>query len=150
VPAFANSDHPGAPAQGPDWVASVVNAIGASPYWDSTAIFVAWDDWGGWYDHVAPPQVDAMGLGFRVPVIVVSPYAKRGYVSHVTHESSGFLRYIEEVFGLPSLGTRDSIADDFNDCFDYTQTPKAYAAIATHHSVDFFLKQKPSGPPDDD
>jgi len=150
VPAFANSDHPGAPAQGQDWVASIVNAIGASPYWDSTAIFISWDDWGGWYDHVAPPQIDAMGLGFRVPVLVVSPYAKRGYVSHVTHESSGFLRYMEEIFNLPSLGTRDSIADDFSDCFDYKQTPIPFAVLKTSHTVEFFLHQKPSGPPDDD
>lgn len=150
VPAFNNSDHPGSPAQGPQWVANIVNAIGASSYWDSTTIFIAWDDWGGWYDHVNPPQVDSMGLGFRVPVIVVSPYAKQGYVSHVTHESSGFLRYIEEVFGLPSLGTRDSIADDFSDCFNYSQTVKPYAMIQTNLNTSFFLSQRPSGPPDDD
>jgi phospholipase C len=150
VPAFNNSDHPGAPAQGPDWVGSIVNAIGASQYWDSTAIFISWDDWGGWYDHVSPPQLDNMGLGFRVPVIVVSPYAQKGYVSHVTHEASGFLRYMEEVFELPSLGTRDSIADDFNDCFNYNQSPAAFVKLQTNHTPEFFLRQKPSGPPDDD
>jgi hypothetical protein len=128
VPAFNNSDHPGAPAQGPDWVASIVNAIGASKFWNSTTIFIAWDDWGGFYDHVPPPQTDDMGLGFRVPVIVVGPYARRGYISHVTHESSGFLRYMEEVFGLPSLGTRDSNADDFHDCFDYDAAAHALRA----------------------
>ncbi|MEO6990532.1 MAG: alkaline phosphatase family protein, partial [Candidatus Baltobacteraceae bacterium] len=63
-------------AFGPEWVASVVNAIGRGPDWNSTAIFVVWDDWGGWYDHVAPPQLDRMGLGFRVPFIVISPYAR--------------------------------------------------------------------------
>jgi phospholipase C len=150
VPAFNNSDHPGAPAQGPDWVASIVNAIGESPYWNSTTIFISWDDWGGWYDHVPPPQLDDMGLGFRFPVIVVSPYAKHGYVSHVTHESGGFLRYTEEIFGLPSLGTRDSISDDFSDCFDYAQQPAPYSHIHTGHTPAFFLTQKYSGPPDDD
>jgi len=150
VPTFNNSDHPGAPAQGPDWVASIVNAIGASPLWNSTAIFVSWDDWGGFYDHVPPPQVDDMGLGFRVPVIVVSPYARNGYVSHVQHESGSMLHYIETIFGLPSLGTRDSVSDDFSDCFDYTQKPTAYHKVTTGHSVAFFLAQKPSGPPDDD
>jgi phospholipase C len=150
VPAFNNSDHPGAPPQGPDWVASIVNAIGQSPYWNSTTIFISWDDWGGFYDHVAPPQIDAMGLGFRVPVLVVGPYAKRGYISHTTHEASGFLRYMEEVFNLPSLGTRDSIADDFSDCFDYTQAPIALPQVQTTHTVDFFMRQKGSGPPDDD
>jgi phospholipase C len=80
TPDRAFSDHSGAnaTAEGPDWVGDIVNAIGASPYWNSTAIFVTWDDWGGWYDHVAPPQVDVMGLGFRVPLIVISPYAQHG------------------------------------------------------------------------
>jgi phospholipase C len=150
VPSFNNSDHPGAPAQGPDWVASIVNAIGASKYWSSTTIFIAWDDWGGFYDHVPPPQTDDMGLGFRVPLLVLGPYAKRGYVSHVTHESSGFLRYMEKVFNLPSLGTRDTNADDFRDCFDYTQPPTPYFPLHVNHDAAFFLKQKNSGPPDDD
>jgi len=150
VPAFNNSDHPGAPPQGTAWVASIVSAIGQSQYWNSTAIFISWDDWGGWYDHVPPPQIDAMGLGFRVPVIVVSPYARHGYVSHVTHEAGGFLRYMEEVYGLGSLGTRDAASDDFGDCFDYTQTPAKFTPVPANRTAEFFLKQKPSGPPDDD
>jgi phospholipase C len=150
VPALNNSDHPGAPAQGPDWVATLVNAIGQSQFWNSTTIFIAWDDWGGFYDHVPPPQTDDMGLGFRVPVLVVGPFAKRGYVSHTTHESSGFLRYMEEVFSLPSLGTRDSTADDFRDCFYYTQRPTPFTPIPTKLPPSFFLQQKGSGPPDDD
>jgi phospholipase C len=150
VPSLANSDHPGAPPQGPDWVANIVNAIGKSKYWNSTTIFIAWDDWGGFYDHVPPPQMDDMGLGFRVPVIVVGPYVKRGYVSHVTHESSGFLRYTEEVFHLPSLGTRDVTADDFQDCFDMSQPPTPYTPVKTTHDAAFFLKQQPSGQPDTD
>lgn len=150
VPAFNNSDHPGAPAQGPDWVASIVNAIGSSKYWSNTTIFIAWDDWGGFYDHVPPPQTDDMGLGFRVPVLVVGPYAKRGYISHVTHESSGFLRYMEEIFNLPSLGTRDTNADDFRDCFDYSQPPTPFKPITTKLTPEFFLHQKGSGPPDTD
>jgi phospholipase C len=150
VPAFNNSDHPGAPAQGPDWVAGIVNAIGKSKYWDSTAIFISWDDWGGWYDHVPPPQVDNMGLGFRVPVIVVSPYAKHGYVSHVTHEFGSILHFTEEIFSLPSLNTRDAVSDDFSDCFDYSQSPAAYVEVKTGHTNAFFQEQPYSGPPDDD
>jgi len=150
VPTLNNSDHPGPPSYGPEWVASIVNAIGASPMWSSTAIFVSWDDSGGWYDHVPPPQVDNMGLGFRVPVIVISPYAKTGYVSHTQHEISSTLKFIEETFGVGSLGTRDSISDDFSDCFNYSQTPLAAPKIKTTHSAAFFLAQKPSGPPDDD
>src|ERR1700734_2933744 len=98
IPDFAHSDHPGSGNEGPDWVASIINAIGKSPFWNSTAIFISWDDWGGWYDHVDPPQVDAMGPGFRVPLLVVSPYAKHGYVTHHMHEASGFISFIEHNF----------------------------------------------------
>ena len=152
VPSFSFSDHasPGLTAEGPDWVANITNAIGASKYWDSTAIFVTWDDWGGWYDHVNPPQVDAMGLGFRVPLIIVSPYAKHGYISHTTHEFSGFLRYTEEVFNVASLGQRDVAADDFADCFDYTQTPQPYVPVAVAHPPSYFRTRPASGAPDDD
>lgn len=152
VPSFANSDHPG-PASttyGPQWVASIVNAVGESQYWDSTAILISWDDWGGFYDHVSPPQVDQMGLGFRVPLIVVSPYARPGYVSHVTHEFGSLLRFIEDAFHLPSLNTRDAVSDNLGDCFDFTQKPIPYEKIPTTLNARFFLDQKPSGPPDDD
>ncbi len=124
-PTGANSDHAGngqfgtkGNDTGPQWVASIVNAVGQSRYWQSTAIFIVWDDWGGWYDHVPPQQVDANGLGFRVPLIVVSPYAQQGYVSHVPHEFGSILRFTEETFNLPSLGGVDARADDLSDCFN--------------------------------
>ena len=141
VPGFAFSDHAGtgATAEGPDWVADIVNAIGASQYWNSTAIFITWDDFGGWYDHVAPPQTDSMGFGFRVPLIVVSPYAKRNYVSKSTHSFGSFLRYIEDVFDLPGLGTRDTNSDDFSDCFDYAQTPQPYTQLPVTFTPSFFI-----------
>jgi phospholipase C len=151
VPTYAHSDHPGSgTTEGPDWVTSIINAIGASKYWDSTAIFVSWDDWGGWYDHVNPPQVDSMGLGFRVPLLVVSPYARRGYVSHVTHEFSGFLSFIETIYALPNLNTRDGTADNLWDCFDFTQAPQPYIQIPTKLSAEDLIREKASGPPDDD
>ncbi|HEU5340523.1 alkaline phosphatase family protein [Edaphobacter sp.] len=150
VPSWKHSDHPGSGDEGPDWVASIVNAIGESPFWDSTAIFISWDDWGGWYDHVNPPRLDEMGLGFRVPVLVVSPYARHGYISHQTHEASGFLTYIEHNFGLPNLGTRDTHAAGFTDCFDYTQPPRAYIPLPTRHTPHYLIHEAPSGPPDDD
>ncbi len=153
VPDYNYSDHPGpnATAEGPDWVADVVNTIGASKFWNSTVILIAWDDWGGWYDHVNPPQVDKMGLGFRVPLIVVSPYAKHGYISHQQHEFGSFLRFTEEVFNLSSLGARDAMSDDLSDCFDFTQTPQPYVQIPVVFTPDYFLHEKPSDlPPDDD
>jgi phospholipase C len=152
TPQLAYSDHagPGCTKEGPSWVADIVNEIGASPFWDSTVIFISWDDWGGWYDHVPPPEVDNMGLGFRVPLIVVSPYARKGYISSQIHEFSGFLRYTEEVFTLPSLGARDATADDFADCFDYTQAVTPYTSIPAAYSPEYFEHEKPSGPPDND
>jgi phospholipase C len=150
VPDWPHSDHPGSGSEGPDWVASIVNAIGNSKFWDSTAIFVSWDDWGGWYDHVDPPRFDAMGPGFRVPLLVVSPYAKHGYVSHHVHEASGFIAFIEYNFDLGTLGTRDAGADAFADCFDYHQTPAPFVAIKTAVTADQLIREKPGGPPDDD
>ncbi|HEY1805596.1 MAG TPA: alkaline phosphatase family protein [Terracidiphilus sp.] len=150
IPDYAHSDHPGAGSEGPAWVAAIVNAIGNSQYWNSTAIFITWDDWGGWYDHVSPTKVDEMGPGFRVPLLIVSPYAKSGYISHHFHEASGFIKFIEHNFDLGTLGSRDAGTDAFSDCFDYTQAPAAFAPIPTKVSADQILRELDSGPPDDD
>ena len=99
-------------------------------YWDSTAIFVMWDDYGGWYDHVPPPMVDYDGLGIRVPLIIVSPYAKKGYVSHVQFEHGSLLRFIEDRFSLPHLGATDARANSpALDCFNFSAPPRAFAPI---------------------
>ncbi len=87
----------------------MVNVIGSSKYWNNTVIFVTWDDWGGWYDHVQPQIYNPYELGFRVPLIVISPYAKPGYVSHVHHEFGSILKFVEEQFGLGSLGYTDGV-----------------------------------------
>ena len=94
-----------------------------SKSWPSTAIFVTWDDFGGYYDHVAPPAVDGVGLGPRVPLLVISPYAKPGYISHQQGEFASFDKFIETEFGLPSLGQRDSLpaTSDLTDFFDFNQ-----------------------------
>lgn len=108
---------------GENWTVQQINAIMQGPDWPSTAIFLVWDDWGGWYDHVAPPSVDQYGLGPRVPFMVISPYAKPGYISHTQYEFSSFLKFIEERFGLLPLTARDAAANDILDAFDFTQTP---------------------------
>lgn len=161
VPSAQNSDH-AFPKQnlprdiavsgqyGPEWVASVVNSIGRSPLWSSTAIFVVWDDWGGWYDHIAPPQLDRMGLGPRVPFIVISPWAKRHYVSHVQHEFGSLLKFTELAFGLPSLHTTDDRSDALRDCFDFNQKPPAFREIPTMRNAAFFLDEVADGEPDSD
>jgi phospholipase C len=133
APADTWSDHASkhGTKKGPSWVAAVVNAIGTSQYWDSTAIFVVWDDWGGWYDHVPPPLYNAYELGFRVPLLVISPYARRGYVSRVQHEFGSLLAFSEETFGIPkgALDATDVRADDLKDTFDFSQQPRAFVPI---------------------
>jgi phospholipase C len=151
IPNGANSDHAnGNQGTGPAWVASIVNAIGGSRYWNDTAIFITWDDWGGWYDHVAPPHIyNAYELGFRVPLIVVSPYAKAGYVSHQVHEFGSILRFTEETFGLGSLGYTDARSDDLMDCFNLNQTPITFRAIQSNRRASDFLNHPaPFVPPD--
>ena len=88
-----------------------------------TAIFVTWDDWGGFYDHAPPTQVDRFGFGIRVPLLVISPYAKKGYVSKALHSHVSVVRFCEQNFGLPSLNARTVAADAMEDCFDLTQQP---------------------------
>ena len=152
IPSGLASDHARSNnGGGPSWVASVVNAIGSSPYWSNTAIIITWDDWGGWYDHVAPPILNSYEYGFRVPLIVVSPYAKQAYVSHVTHDFGSILKFIEGTFNLPSLGYADVPADDLSDCFNFTQTPTPFQTIAAPLNADYFLNDKrPPADPDDD
>jgi len=133
APADQWSDHCGKHGtdKGPSWVAAIVNEIGKSKFWSSTAIFVVWDDWGGWYDHVPPPIDNAYELGFRVPLIVISPYAKRAHVSKVQHEFGSLLAFSEEAFGIPkgALKTTDERADDLHDAFDFSQKPRKFVPI---------------------
>jgi phospholipase C len=160
IPTGLSSDHAGVnEGSGPSWVTQVVNAIGNSIYWNSTAIFITWDDWGGWYDHVPPPEVlkdcSQWGCGylygFRVPLIVVSPYAKSGYISHVQHDFGSILKFIEESFDLSSLGYADAAADDLSDCFNFNQVPIKFQTIDAPFSAAYFLNDKrPVTPPDDD
>ncbi|MGA8534503.1 MAG: alkaline phosphatase family protein, partial [Candidatus Tumulicola sp.] len=153
TPTCGNSDHSGCGSkQGPHWVASLVNAVGNSPYWKSTAIFVFWDDYGGWYDHVPPPLADYDGLGIRVPLLVISAYAKKGYVSHVQFEHGSILKFVENQFGLRRLAATDvRAASPEDDCFDFSKPPRAFAPIPTHLKPrDFENAPSDRRPPDDD
>ncbi|HVR46172.1 MAG TPA: alkaline phosphatase family protein [Candidatus Binatia bacterium] len=152
TPTAADSDHAGSTdGTGPSWVASIVNTIGKSQYWTSTAIFVVWDDWGGWYDPAPPPQYNSYELGFRVPLLVISPYAKQNYVSTVQHEFGSILKFTEETFNLGSLGTTDVRADDLSDCFNFSKGPSKFVPIPALHDAQYFLSRPSSDePPDDD
>ena len=149
TPTKAASDHPkDNNGSGPSWVASVVNAIGQSQYWNTTAIFVTWDDWGGWYDHVTPQIFNSYELGFRVPLIVISPYARVHYVSHTPHEFGSILKFTEKIFGLGSLGTTDERSDDLFDCFDFNKQPMPFTPISAKYPPSYFFRL-PSVEPDD-
>jgi phospholipase C len=120
------SEHPPARSDcGMDYVSYLVNQVMESTAWQSTAIVITWDDYGGFYDHAAPPQIDQYGEGFRVPTLVISPWAKPHLIDHTRYEFSSLLRLAEDNFDLPTLGTRDSISNEMMNSFNFTQTPLA-------------------------
>ena len=148
TPSGPNSEHPSALiSDGQAWVTSLVNAVMQGPDWDSSAIFLSWDDWGGFYDHVVPPTVDQNGYGLRVPGIVISPYAKKGYIDHQVLSHDAYVKFIEDVFlgsqrldpktdgrpdprptvreALPQLG-------DLTQDFDFTQAPLPALVLDVH------------------
>jgi phospholipase C len=157
TPSHADSDHPAYRGDGgPSWVASVVNAVGESSYWPTSAIIILWDDWGGFYDNAKPPQLDYRGLGIRVPCLIISPYAKQNYVSHTQYEYGSILRFIEEVNGLPagsigpkSKGYTDGRAASLDDAFDFTQQPRKFAKISSKYPASRYLHEPPSDVPVD-
>jgi phospholipase C len=134
VPDFETSEHPSVDAfagttlsvsacLGENWTVQQINAIMEGPAWPSTAIVLTWDDFGGFYDHVPPPDVDSLGLGPRVPLIVISPYAKEGVVSHTNYEFGSVLQLIENRYNVKALSQRDVEANSLLDMFDFTQAP---------------------------
>ncbi|HZY97459.1 MAG TPA: alkaline phosphatase family protein [Candidatus Cybelea sp.] len=143
TPTCANSDHAGCSSNtGPSWVTSIVNAVGESKYWDSTAIFIFWDDYGGWYDREAPAYVDYDGLGFRLPMLIVSAYAKQGHVSHVHYEHGSILKFVEDQFGLARLSASDTRAKSpALDCFDFTKPPRTFVPIQARYDANYFKHQ---------
>jgi len=173
TPTAPNSDHAGLnDGGGPSWVAAVVNAIGNSKctdavdhrtltYWQDTAIFITWDDWGGWYDH-EPPTILAgvqgdYQYGFRVPMIIVSAYTAKGYVDNTQFDFGSILRFVE--FNFANLGLTEGqlgfadrrTATDFGKFFRLYQAPRSFTSIAAPKSADYFLHDtRPPEPPDDD
>jgi phospholipase C len=106
-----------------NWVKDVINAIMNSPYWNSTAIILTWDDYGDLYDHVPPPQIDKYGLGFRMPTLIISTYAKPGYIDHTQSQFESMLKFIEWRFSLQRLTERDLHANNLLNAFDFSQKP---------------------------
>jgi phospholipase C len=126
------SEHPPSNlASGQAFVRSLINALMRSKeVWPSSAFLLAYDDWGGWYDHVKPPQVDNFGYGFRVPALLVSPYARRGFVDHTTLDFTSILRFIEDNWGLRPLTQRDASANSIASGFDFSASPRRAAFVS--------------------
>jgi len=143
TPELLDSDLSGSlSATGPAWVAALVNAVGESQFWDSTAIFITWSGFGGWADHVPPPFLDYGELGFRVPLLVISPYAKQNYVSHVQYETASLLRFAEDLYGLEPLAAADKRATSpAADCFNFSQAPRPFVPINAFEGPTFFMHQ---------
>jgi phospholipase C len=143
TPTCPDSDHSDCGGgYGPSWVSALVNAIGESRFWNHTVVFVQWDDWGGFYDQVPPPYRGYDSVGFRVPLLVISPYAKKNYVSHVQYETASVLRFAEDLFGVGQLSAADTRATSpAADCLDFMQPPRKFSPIQAPLDRNFFLRQ---------
>jgi len=172
VPSGEVSEHPDAPVSfGQSYVTSLVNAVMTSPEWDSTAIFLSWDDWGGFYDHVVPPVVDQNGYGLRVPGIVISPYAKSGYVDHQILSFDAYDKFIEDDFlhgerldpatdgrpdPRPDVRENEPILGNLVADFDFDQSPRPPVLLPVHPQTTLTGTPDPqqvqagAGAPDDD
>jgi phospholipase C len=152
TPSDPNSEHPpGSVHQGQAYVTAVINAAMKSPDWNSTAIFLSWDDWGGFYDHVVPPQVDQNGYGLRVPAIIISPYARRGFIDSQTLSSDAYLKFIEDDFlggarldprtdgrpdSRPDVRENAPILGNLAAAFDFSQPPRPPLLLPTNPPTD--------------
>jgi phospholipase C len=127
------SEHPpSSTCAGENWTVEQLNAIMSGPDWNSTAVFITWDDGGGFYDHVPPPRTGWDGLGPRVPLLIISPFARKGFVSHTPYEFASFLAFVEKRFALGPLTPRDQQANDMLDNFDFNQEPLPPLLLRTH------------------
>jgi phospholipase C len=148
APSLDVSEHsPGLVSSGQSYVTSVINAVMRSPNWSSTAILVKWDDWGGFYDHVVPPRADINGYGIRVPSLVISPYAKQGFVDHQTLSFDAYNKFIEDVFlggerldpktdgrpdRRPNVREDDAMLGNLAKDFDFNQPPRPPMLLPVH------------------
>jgi phospholipase C len=124
VPGTFSEHAPASVCVGENWTVRMLNALMQGPDWSTSAVFLTWDDFGGFYDHVRPKQIDGYGLGFRAPLLVISPFAKKGYIDHTEYEFSSMLRFAEDELGLPTLTARDAGASDMLNAFDFSQSPR--------------------------
>lgn len=135
VPSGASEHPPGSIQAGQRFVRTLINSLMRSETWKSSAFIWTYDDWGGWYDHVAPPSVDDFGYGFRVPALLVSPYAKRGYVDSTVHDYTSIMSLIERNWGLEPVAERDANANSLVDAFDFSQPARDPVLLGTERET---------------
>ena len=147
-PQLRHSEHPPASiTRGQAWVTSVINAVMRSKDWPSSAIFLTWDDWGGFYDHVKPPAIDSLGYGLRVPGLVISPYARQGFIDHQVLSPDAYLKFIEDDFlggqridpktdgrpdPRPSVRENQPMLGDIRADFNFHQPPRPPMVLKLH------------------
>ena len=130
VPSGASEHPPQSPSSGERTVKNIIQELMRSGSWNSSAFMLVYDDWGGWYDHVAPPQVDQGGYGARVPGLLISPFAKKGYIDGTQLDFTSILKFIEANWNLPSLASRDAGANNFLSAFNFNQAPRQSAFLS--------------------
>ncbi len=135
VPSGASEHPPGSLQSGQRFVRGLIQALMRSDSWSTSAFFLAYDDWGGWYDHVVPPQVDDYGFGFRVPALLISPYARKGFIDHTQYDFTSMLKFIEYNWDLAPLATRDTQANNMTPAFDFSSPPRAPDFIGMSRST---------------
>ncbi len=144
TPVCDDSDHVNCPGgYGPSWVSALVNTVGESKFWNSTAIFIQWDDWGGLYDPVPPPLAARDSLGMRVPLLMLSPYVRHGFVCHDQYETASVIKFAEQLWGLGNLSTpadRRALSPA-DECFDFSQSPAQWVRVKAPLPPKFFMKQ---------
>jgi phospholipase C len=135
VPSGASEHPPGSILAGQRFVKKLLNGLMESDSWQNSAFMWSYDDWGGWYDHVPPPDVGEFGYGFRAPALLVSPYAKQGYIDHTQLDFTSMLKFIQENWGIAPLANRDAKANNFLDAFDFTKGPREAGIIEATRPV---------------
>ncbi len=144
IPSGASEHPPSSLKTGQTFVKTLIQELMRSSVWNSSAFLLAYDDWGGWYDHVLPPQVDQYGYGPRVPAILVSPYAKKGYIDSTVLDFTSILKFIEQNWGVASLAQRDAKANNFLSAFDFSQAPRSPDFISSLRANSSLPRKDPS------
>ena len=145
VPSGPSEHPPSNVKSGQRFVKTLIQSLMQSPYWESSAFIWTYDDWGGWYDHVAPPQVDAYGYGFRVPTLLVSPYARQGYIDSTTLDYTSVLKFIQENWSLEPLAMRDANANSIASAFDFSAPPRRAEFLPFERNVETKLSDPNRG-----